>query len=140
MASTWTLALLQAMDVDCCCGLWTARLLVPLLVPLWHLMVGGSPCTPACMPCGYLITSPCLPVCCSHTTLHHVLHLGDTDKAAAAAAAAGGEALRQQYPGWAACGNVSSAVQWGTSLLAPIAAGRSCDQALVPADNCMCRL
>ncbi|GAB4815444.1 hypothetical protein N2152v2_002490 [Parachlorella kessleri] len=75
-----------------------------------------------------------------HTMLHHVLHLGDADQASAAAAAAGGEALRQQYPGWAKYGNVSSAVQWGTSLLAPIAAGRSCDQALVPPDNCMCRL
>ncbi len=75
-----------------------------------------------------------------HATLHHVLHLGDADKAVAAAAAAGGDALRQQYPAWAAHGNVSSAVQWGTSLLAPIPAGRSCEQALVPHDNCMCRL
>lgn len=73
-----------------------------------------------------------------HTTLHHVLHLADPNPAAAAAAAAGGAALPGQYPGWAAAGNVSAAVHWGTSLLTPIPAGRTCDDAHVPPDNCMC--
>lgn len=75
-----------------------------------------------------------------HTTLHHVLHLGDEDAEVAAAAARGGDALREQYARWAQHGNVSSAVHWGTSLLAPIPAGRSCEEAHVPPDNCMCQL
>lgn len=73
-----------------------------------------------------------------HTTLYHVLHLADTDPVTAAAAAAGGNALPEQYPGWAAAGNVSAAVQWGTSLMVPLRPGRTCDEAQVPADNCMC--
>lgn len=73
-----------------------------------------------------------------HTTLHHVLHLADPNPAAAAAAVAGGEALQGQYEHWARTGNLSAAVQWGVSLLAPIPAGRTCEQARVPADNCMC--
>lgn len=73
-----------------------------------------------------------------HTTLHHVLHLGDKDAKVAAAAGRGGKDLQEQYVRWGKAGNVSEAVRWGISLLAPVPPGRTCEQAHIPADNCMC--
>lgn len=64
-----------------------------------------------------------------HTTLHHLLHLGESRKPVA-----------KQQAGWVAAGNVSDSVRWGVSLLEEVPAGRSCDDAGVPPEFCQCHL
>lgn len=64
-----------------------------------------------------------------HTTLHHLLHLGESAQPTA-----------QQYAGWVAAGNVSESVRWGISLLDEVPAGRSCYDAGVPPEFCHCFL
>ena len=64
-----------------------------------------------------------------HTTMHHLLHLGESRAPPA-----------EQYPLWQAAGNVTESVRWGVSLLAEVPAGRSCDDAGVPPEYCQCRL
>ena len=64
-----------------------------------------------------------------HTTMHHLLHLGESRAPPA-----------EQYPQWQAAGNVTEAVRWGVSLLAEVPTGRSCDDAGVPPEFCQCRL
>ena len=62
-----------------------------------------------------------------HTTLHHLLHLGESVDPPA-----------QQYERWRAAGNVSASVRWGVSLLDVVPEGRTCDQAGIPAEWCAC--
>jgi hypothetical protein len=64
-----------------------------------------------------------------HTTMHHLLHLGESRAPPA-----------EQYPQWQAAGNVTESVRWGVSLLAEVPTGRSCDDAGVPPEFCQCRL
>jgi hypothetical protein len=64
-----------------------------------------------------------------HTTMHHLLHLGESRAPPA-----------EQYPLWQAAGNVTESVRWGVSLLAEVPTGRSCDDAGVPPEYCQCRL
>jgi hypothetical protein len=64
-----------------------------------------------------------------HTTLHHLLHLGESAQPTA-----------QQYTSWVAAGNISESVRWGVSLLDEVPAGRSCDDAGVPPEFCQCFL
>ena len=61
------------------------------------------------------------------TTFHHLLHFGDPPPPAGERPAA-----------WAAAGNVSATARWGASLFAPVPEGRSCADAGVPPDTCMC--
>lgn len=62
-----------------------------------------------------------------HTTLHHLLHLGES-----------AQPPQKQYAAWAAAGNVTDKVRWGVSLLDEVPAGRSCSDAGVPAEWCQC--
>ena len=62
-----------------------------------------------------------------HTTLHHLLHLGESPLPAA-----------QQFDSWRVAGNVTEAVRWGSSLLDDVPAGRSCAEAGVPPEFCQC--
>lgn len=62
-----------------------------------------------------------------YTTLQHLLHLGESDAP-----------LPQQYPAWREAGNVTAAVRWGVSLLDELPAGRTCDDAGIPAEWCGC--
>lgn len=61
------------------------------------------------------------------TTLHHLLHLGES-----------AAPLRDQYAAWRRAGNVTAAVRWGVSLLDELPAGRSCDDAGIPTEWCGC--
>ncbi|KAL4451645.1 hypothetical protein ABPG75_007307 [Micractinium tetrahymenae] len=63
------------------------------------------------------------------TTLHHLLHLGES-----------AAPLPEQYPAWREAGNVTEAVRWGVSLLDEVPPGRSCDDAGIPAEWCRCFL
>ena len=62
-----------------------------------------------------------------HATLHHLLHLGESDVPP-----------EQQYDSWRVAGNVAESVRWGVSLLAEVPAGRNCDEAGIPPDFCQC--
>ena len=64
-----------------------------------------------------------------HTTLHHLLHLGESSAPPSS-----------QYDSWRVAGNVTEAVRWGVSLLDEVPAGRSCDEAGVPPEWCQCFL
>ena len=66
-----------------------------------------------------------------HTTMHHLLHLGEAPE---------GAPIAEQYPAWQAAGNVTESVRWGVSLLAEVPAGRTCAEAGVPPEWCQCKL
>lgn len=67
-----------------------------------------------------------------HATLHHLLHLHQQPPGAPAPG-------REQLAAWAGTtGGVHRHVFWGSSLLAPLPANRTCEEAGVPPERCWC--